>query len=210
MKSVTLTLLLLLGTVHCGGEQNETEGTASPSVNTPTGATPAQTGTTPNATPTTSANGEPLTAGTRLSVVKLNGADGSSYTNPQLFFDNTLQTQCSPHLAVDGVTRCLPMISSSTEGVAYFLDAACSKPAYVFPCHLFAPFYYVEASDFCAGSPLTSYRSGAEVPASSAYSRDLPNGTCERVQAGFSFFVYEAGAVVAPSTFVAFTPASKG
>ena len=172
-----------------------------------------------SATVTNGANGtngtngsgyEPATSGSRLTVKQQTwtGADGAVYAPlSYTFHDNTLNVDCQPMTASDGIMRCLPTI---TSGAGYYTDAACTLPAalrFTNGVSCATPTYVnIGGSyNYC----LNGANSGPAVYSVSGTSSTLYtiSGTCTSVASLFSsgYTAYSLGSVVPPSTFASFT-----
>lgn len=89
--------------------------------------------------PAGTAGDSTVTSGTRLKLYYYQSGDGMQAPIPGAFYDSTLGIECSPQIAADGVTRCLPVTPIGTEycsapycefeeAGAFYSDPACSQP----------------------------------------------------------------------------------
>lgn len=82
----------------------------------------------PDAAPAVMAAAQAYSDGTRIvqRYQILTTSDGYAAKTPAGMFDKKLNTPCSPRLADDGVTRCLPL--STAQDTGYFSDSSCLQP----------------------------------------------------------------------------------
>lgn len=89
----------------------------------------------------------------RVTVTSTKTADGAMRSEKYFggWYDAMRDEVCSPSIAADGKTRCLPQASRTSTN--YFADAACTVPAVmVYDCSAAAPKYlavYAEAGATC-------------------------------------------------------------
>jgi len=124
---------------------------------------------------------------------------------PYIFHDATLNITCRPMTATDSVVRCLPVNQGT---ISIYADAGCTTPAALFanqacetPTHIVVP---STSYNYCTGqySSTTVYAlTGAAL--ATYYGKSGAN--CVAVAVPASELTYALGAVVPPSTFVAFT-----
>lgn len=140
---------------------------------------------------------QPFTAGSRLKVRQVAGADGSIQ---QLgLYDTELATACSFGLADDGSTRCLPI---GALGGLFWADDKCTVPVGKASCG--APTFVTVAATTCGGAT-TVYQAGA--PYTGATYFGGPGGSClaQAAEAG----LYATTGKLAAASFVQGTEETK-
>ena len=137
------------------------------------------------------------------------GADGSSHIASYFagWFDSQRNEFCSPTLASDGTTRCLPSVYP-TYG-SYYSDAACTLPmVYVSTgtCGFTPPKYIAiaVAQQTCGSMPVGPRVYAGGSATSTYYQKSGTSCTGPSTSATYTFYPV-SGSEIPPSTFVQMT-----
>lgn|SRR5574337_1268750 len=151
-----------------------------------------------------SSDGQPKN-GSRLRVRVWKGDDGT--LQPAGFFDTTRNEDCSPSLADDGKTRCLPTsayVNRSANQFFYFADASCSTYLVELAASdCITPAYLELQSSACGVGPSYQPLSAIATPAT-VYSLNGA-GNCVAQTAPTAKQWLQAGAKEPATNFVAMT-----
>ncbi len=143
-------------------------------------------------------------SGSRLKERRYVGDDGSEQFVG--FYDSSRKEDCGFSVASDGMLRCMPI---RAMGTSYFGDAGCVDPVgYVAdpPCGGFPTGWYFiryDTSNLCQYKTKI-YEVGIELPVGTPIWSGTPM-SCSSIQVSAIARVWQVGAVVDPSKFVAAT-----
>jgi len=144
-----------------------------------------------------------FSSGSRLELVQVAGADGSSYST-SYFWDTLLGVKCTPSYHADGSIRCLPQYQPYTS--TFFADDACSIPVAIDAYSGSTPPKYVVQS--AGTSDLRNELWGQSrvfsIGAKSSTAYINSSGSC-LLATSITYDVYLIGSEVPSSTFVEFT-----
>ncbi len=130
------------------------------------------------------------TSGTRLKAAYIAGADGSKLFDANAMYDSQLSVECTFHIASDGNSRCLPVLSpSSLQNGVYFLDGSCTQPVTFLStppsgCSVYVPKYVwnYKAAAVCpytpGSEPVRVFSVGSYQGSVSKVWYQTPGGSC--------------------------------
>lgn len=140
-----------------------------------------------------------LTAGTRLKVRAVVGADGS---RQQIgFFDTARMENCAFLAATDNTQRCLPLDGAIYGGVM-FADSQCTQPLFYGAPGCSQPKYGYRYGSVTCGATFEFHSLSTALNPIPTVGYTMSGPNCQMVTPGAGYVYYRSAGVIPPTSFV--------